>query len=461
MKLVILFLLFAFCSARFYKFQANEDEIVDLPGLPSKPSFKQYSGYLNATNNRHLHYWFVESAKDPANDPLLLWMNGGPGCSSLEGFLGEHGPFHVVPGTKKLYNNDFSWNTIANVLYLEAPAGVGFSYSDDKDYKTDDDKVSLDNYVAVQNFFKKFPQFKKNDFYVTGESYGGIYVPTLTVRIFNGQDINLKGFAVGNGLSSYPQNDNSLIFFLYHHGLFGKTLWDALTSHCCVGGMPSQSTCNFHNNVDKKCQSAVAQANNIIFSSGVNPYDLYDVCNNSAMYSTRFETEIKHLFKSYKLNQNFKAKPAPQNLREDPPCVNDADLDNYLNQASVRKALHIPAQVQSWTICSGDVSSTYKTLYDNMTAQYNTLKNLRGLVYNGDVDMMCNFLGDQWFVDGLNRKVVDDYTYWKLGSQVGGFVKHYENLDLVTIRGAGHMVPTNKPKEALKMISSFLYQKPY
>lgn len=81
----------------------------------------------------------------------------------------------------------------ANVLFLEAPAGVGFSYALNKKYDTDDDTVSYDNYVALQHFFEKFPQFKKNDFYITGESYGGIYIPTLSVRVLTGPaKINFK-----------------------------------------------------------------------------------------------------------------------------------------------------------------------------------------------------------------------------------------------------------------------------
>lgn len=82
---------------------------------------------------------------------------------------------------------------VANVLFLEAPAGVGFSYSLNQKYSTDDDTVSYDNYVAIQSFYEKFPQFKKNEFYITGESYGGIYIPTLSVRVLTGPaKINFK-----------------------------------------------------------------------------------------------------------------------------------------------------------------------------------------------------------------------------------------------------------------------------
>ncbi|MPC09365.1 Lysosomal protective protein [Portunus trituberculatus] len=114
---------------------------------------------------------------------------------------------------------------MANVLFLEAPACVGLSYDDNNNCDTGDDETSLSNYLALQDFFQnKFPEYRNNSFFITGESYGGIYVPTLAVRVLKGQDtfpINLQGYAIGNGLSSYELNDDSIIFFAYYHGLFG------------------------------------------------------------------------------------------------------------------------------------------------------------------------------------------------------------------------------------------------
>ncbi|KAK1891069.1 Lysosomal protective protein [Dissostichus eleginoides] len=192
--------------------QYAPDEVTHLPGMKFKPNYLQWSGYLQARPGVFLHYWFVTSQRDPVKDPLVLWLNGGPGCSSLDGFLSENGPFHVSDNGATLYENPSSWNKIANVLYIESPAGVGYSYSDDKKYATDDDQVSDDNYRALQSFFSKFPNFTKNEFFIFGESYGGIYAPTLSLRVATGAaKINFKGFSVGNGLSSFALNDQSLI----------------------------------------------------------------------------------------------------------------------------------------------------------------------------------------------------------------------------------------------------------
>uniref|UniRef100_U3KQU6 Carboxypeptidase n=1 Tax=Homo sapiens TaxID=9606 RepID=U3KQU6_HUMAN len=177
----------------------DQDEIQRLPGLAKQPSFRQYSGYLKGSGSKHLHYWFVESQKDPENSPVVLWLNGGPGCSSLDGLLTEHGPFLVQPDGVTLEYNPYSWNLIANVLYLESPAGVGFSYSDDKFYATNDTEVAQSNFEALQDFFRLFPEYKNNKLFLTGESYAGIYIPTLAVLVMQDPSMNLQVQGAGCG----------------------------------------------------------------------------------------------------------------------------------------------------------------------------------------------------------------------------------------------------------------------
>lgn len=100
---------------------------IDLDGT------KLWSGYMNLTgSSKRIHYLFVESQQDPSNDPLVIWYNGGPGCSSMLGFMQEHGPFLWENGKDTWTGkNPYSWNRKANVLYIEQPAGVGYSYFSD------------------------------------------------------------------------------------------------------------------------------------------------------------------------------------------------------------------------------------------------------------------------------------------------------------------------------------------
>jgi len=127
----------------------------------------------------------LESQKDPANDPLLLWFNGGPGCSSMLGFAMEHGPYVNNDNKTDFVENEWSWNKEANIIYLEMPAMVGYSYTDDPENENyfDDHITSADNLVAMVNLFEKFPEYAKHDLYVVGESYAGVYVPYMAWRM--------------------------------------------------------------------------------------------------------------------------------------------------------------------------------------------------------------------------------------------------------------------------------------
>ncbi|GIY85707.1 lysosomal protective protein [Caerostris darwini] len=449
-------ILFGFSSTWLFPNNSHPDEVKELPGLNFPLNYKHYSGYLNATKGRYLHYWFVESQRSPSIDPVILWLSGGPGCSSLGALLNELGPFRMSADGKSLHNNSYSWNRVANLLFLEAPAGVGFSYADNGNYSTDDDSVSKDNYVALQNFFEKFPEFNKNDFYIAGQSYAGIYIPTLSVRVLTGgAKINFKGFAIGNGFLDDRLLPNNLVFFAYYHGLLGPELWQSLAQKCCVGHA-SLETCNFVGNVSQDCKNAVHGVNYIVYGSGVNVYNLYSDCAGSKdnlKYLVDIQNGILKLPEALKNSTSIQL-----------PCVDSSNLIKYLNQPAVRQALHIPLHVQDWGICSVGVLFGYKRIYNNMRPQILQLigsGKLRGLIYNGDVDIACNFLGDELFAHNLGLQVTKERTPWKFNKQIAGFAKSYDKLTFLTVKGAGHMVPHDKPGAAFKMIDSFLSNKPY
>uniref|UniRef100_A0A667YHR5 Carboxypeptidase n=1 Tax=Myripristis murdjan TaxID=586833 RepID=A0A667YHR5_9TELE len=452
----------------------DQDEVKFLPGLQKQPSFRQFSGYLNVADGKHLHYWLVQSQGDPASDPVVLWLNGGPGCSSLDGLLTEHGPFLVQDDGVSLEYNPYSWNKIANVLYLESPAGVGFSYSDDRNYITNDTEVSMNNYLALKEFFRLFPEFQKNELFLTGESYAGIYIPTLAERVMEDASLNLQGIAVGNGMSSYEMNDNSLVFFAYYHGLLGSRLWAELQASCCKDGK-----CNFYNNPDPNCTGSLAEVQRIIYSSGLNLYNLYAPCPGGVRHrvsSDGGQLLIRDLGNSFIKWGNGLAGGSKlrglaslyKQVRLDPPCTNSTPSSLYLNNPYVKAALHISPQALNWTICSAEVNLNYGRLYMDVRKQYLKLLGAlkyRVLVYNGDVDMACNFLGDEWFVESLHQQVEVKRRPWVYsdadGQQVGGFVKEFNNIAFLTVKGSGHMVPTDKPVAAYAMFSRFIKRQPY
>ncbi|KAL8097057.1 hypothetical protein AgCh_030232 [Apium graveolens] len=205
------------------------EKVESLPGQPDGATFEQYSGYVTVdpVAGRALFYYFAQS-ENSSSQPLVLWLNGGPGCSSFgNGAMMELGPFRVNSDGKTLSQNKYAWNDVANVLFLESPAGVGFSYSNrTSDYATGDKKTAEDSYTFLINWLERFPEYKTRDFFITGESYAGHYIPQLAQlilhnnKITNQTVINLKGIATsgfdpcsGNYIDTYlntPQVQASL-----------------------------------------------------------------------------------------------------------------------------------------------------------------------------------------------------------------------------------------------------------
>lgn len=468
-----------------------KDQITSLPGIDKLPSFKQYSGYLKASSTKRFHYWFAESQNNPATDPVVLWLNGGPGCSSLDGFLSENGPLLVV-NASSLKENQYSWNKDANVIYLESPAGVGYSYDMNGVVQTDDDEVATNNYNALVDFFTKFPEYAKNDFYITGESYGGIYIPTLSIKILEAKylklkvnqvqspnpPINLKGMAIGNGLISYNINTNSLIFFGYYHGILGERLWNDLTYFCCKSNNVTRDGCDFAGSKDGQCQDYTEQALQYIYNGGLNIYALYQDCTIDNVFDggrlKRYQADMKsHLnhmdeTKQNKFLQSTKVnRPVSSDdiLYGSPPCIDDAAVTGYLNRKDVREALHIEHDLPDWTICSDAVTDSYGRTYQDMFAQYKRLlqeDGFRIFLYYGDTDMACNFLGGEWFVDQLNLELKRARAPWYTNKgQVAGYDMVFDkDFTYTTIRGAGHMVPQFKPTYAYEMFTHFLKNQP-
>jgi cathepsin A (carboxypeptidase C) len=458
--------------------QTNTDEIKELPGLAEQPKFKHYAGYLqgNATNGRYLFYWFVESQNSPSTDPFVVWLNGGPGCSSLAGLTTEHGPYMVNPDGKTLRVNDYSWNKVANVLYLEAPAGVGFSYSENpSDYRKFNDLItSDDSYHFLLNFFQKYPQFMKNEFYISGESYGGHYVPSLALRIHQGnankegQLINLKGIFVGNGCTSDDTDANSIPPFMVQHSLIPVSMYDQGVKDC-NGDF-------YKNQQEHKCASFLTQIWNKL--DGINPYYLYDSCpwtgvGMAKQFAKKLpgDEKMHPLFTLWRrrISRELPATFSSSNrvgTEFDTPCVPDSMLAKYLNSDEVKKAIHAtrPIPGGAWSICSDEVNENYDWTYKSMLPIYEKLAPYHIMVFTGDVDMVVNSLGTQLAIDRLNRTIVSDWKAWRVevgggAYTVGGFHRKFSNpdprgsLQFVTIRGAGHMVGLARPLPNLEFFS--------
>ncbi|CAG2108325.1 unnamed protein product [Medioppia subpectinata] len=426
----------------------NEDEITSLPGLSDPIKFKQYSGYLNASKGRHHFYWFTESESDPQNAPVVLWLSGGPGCSSICGAFIENGPFRANDDGKTLSLNNFAGNKAVNMVYMESPVSTGFSYEENTLKPHNNDTTAAnDNYLALESFFAKYPHLKKNPFYITGESYAEVYIPMLALEIFKRKStINLKGISVGNGLGDDRYYQSQADFFLAH-GLVTTDWYDKKISACCESQPGIQHECDFNRAPNKtKCES-VPNAKILLR----NPYNIYSDCTVDTSVRSVFDRHYRPHFEMRGIDIVVK-------------CPVNGHTP-YLNVASVQQALHVRDAPVKWGCCDG--------LYDRPQdqpppSQVGHILELileyklgRIVVYNGDLDSLGDVVTGQRFVDGVaaltDSKKLGTYHEWtedgRLDGRIGGYAQHYENgLSFVLVRHAGHMVPGDQPEAALQVL---------
>jgi len=310
------------------------------------------------------------------------------------------------------------------MLYLESPAGVGYSYWPGVHHWTDNMTASF-NYEFVSKWFQLFPQFSKNDFYITGESYAGHYIPTLAYEIFirspgsSAPQSNFKGYMVGNPSTHTEDAGSSLSRYLQYHAMIPL------------------------NEVGTQAQGV---------------YDPYDILVDKC-HATKLREYIRfpHPFNNYLQDTSTKKYvPNPD------PCEDDY-VDAYLNRDDVRAALHASDDAGTWKVCANILYSFGR---ESMIPYYETFINQTDyhvMVFSGDADTVVNFVGTEEWILSLALPAIEKWTPWyysRLDSannpQVGGWRVRYEGLSFATVKGAGHMVPWWQPAPALELFTNFL-----
>ncbi|KAG5861991.1 hypothetical protein JTB14_029358 [Gonioctena quinquepunctata] len=186
-------------------------------------SVKSYAGYITVDKrfDSNIFFWFFPSESDYLNDPVILWLQGGPGSSSMFGLFGENGPF-IFNAKHEIELREHRWSKTHSVIYIDNPAGTGFSFTNGG-YAENQTKVGSDLFECLQQFYAMFPEIQNNKFFITGESYAGKYIPALGHAILRKNPqapikINLEGMAIGNGLSD-PENQFRYAEYLYQIGM--------------------------------------------------------------------------------------------------------------------------------------------------------------------------------------------------------------------------------------------------
>ncbi|CAB9498418.1 Carboxypeptidase Y homolog A [Seminavis robusta] len=450
-----------------YTEDAQKDFIPSLPGLDYDPGFKQFAGYLTVdeAHGRRIFYWYVESQSNPSDDPVVLWTNGGPGCSGFVGFGTEHGPYFISQnGT--LSPNKYSWNKLASILYIEQPSGVGFSYSDTKaDYKTGDKQAASDNYELIRQFLERFSERKSNQFYISSESYGGHYMPQLTMEIINrdtAKEINFQGMLVGNPYVDPFSNTVTQINAFYSHGLLAKPLFDQWATSCTLPD--SFDT--------QECQKLEEKMFKELYGK-INPYALdYPVCVPEAAKTSRRRLDSETSSQAQKLLNYSTAGGPPFLPTEDHyrPC-SEQHLNSYLNRPDVQEALHVSHQVEKWYECSRIVDYNSRDFSSSIIDQYKEVvqaaidHDLQVFVFSGDDDSVCSTAGTQYWIWDLGWTAPPEKLWqsWEVEKEVAGYATEFDlgastkgKFTFVTVHGAGHEVPAYRPMEAFEMLRKVL-----
>ena len=308
---------------------------------------EMYSGYLTVSSTKKLHYIYHTADFDSDHLPLLLWLNGGPYCSSLDGWAEENGPCYMEGD--KFYKNPYSWNKLANMIYIESPAAAGFSYIDsnvESELSMDDDIAAHDNLIALIDFFNKFPSLKDKDFYISGESYAGIYIPMLALEILNynknvsdDEKINLKGILIGNGVADWNyDNYPAIVDFLFSHHFYSyETRMELLQ---CLSKEKNKT----------KCKQDIYNYFEKIYNK-LNIYDILQDCYTGEQNQTSLYSNYAKWAFSFKQSQSKPEKnEEPTQEETSAPCLDSHYLEEYLNKEEVQEALHIINKTK-WNQC--------------------------------------------------------------------------------------------------------------
>ncbi|XWS30290.1 hypothetical protein CRYUN_Cryun24cG0104100 [Craigia yunnanensis] len=428
-----------FFSLLFFLFCSNywAELIPFLPGQHKNASFNQYSGYIvtDALHGRALFYYFVEAESNTDElKPLTLWLNGGPGCSSLGfGAFMENGPFQ--PGENgTLIKNEYSWN------------------------------LAQDNLRFILNWLEKFPQFKESDFFLAGESYAGHYIPQLAALLVehnkkpNIEPVNLKAIALGNPLLDV---DISVLAgdFLWSHGAISdETLF------------LEKTVCNDSKYLREIAHGQWSQGCNDVFNRVADEVGV-DVGLNDLLLPICTSSSNAEQFR-IKGNLGKMHASVVKRAKKGDPCL-DGRIFTYLNKPEVQKALHantthLPFH---WDFCEGPLFYQEENLDMNLIPLVSDLikEGIHVLLYNGDQDAKIPLTQTRIIANNiakdLNLIPLTEYGTWYDQKQVGGWTqsfgapqdgKNVTYLIFATVRGAAHEVAFTSPSQALTLFHSFV-----
>ncbi|CAD7696931.1 unnamed protein product [Ostreobium quekettii] len=412
-------------------------------GVPVVDPPAHTAGYfkLDYKANASLFYFFFESRSQAPDDPLVLWTNGGPGCASELGVFFENGPYRLHENMT-LSMNPWGWDLGANMIFIDQPVGTGFSTAGAaEDAVRCEDAVAQDVSRFMWAFLEARPEFADRDFYVTGESYGGKYVPAIAfwIQEWNkggvGPHINLKGLVIGNGLT-----DPAI-----QYGAYGE--------YALQNNLISKSAAETMAMAYPLCKMAADACTKTQF---VTPcYAALDYCK-----ATQYEPIIVNNPGIYTYDIRLRCA----NTSLCPPQV--SRLRSYLNTPEIQRKLGVSKPFHE---CNRTVQSDmrWEWMY-GVDAWLAPLLDdgIKVLIYAGDQDLLCNWVGNRVWVDklrwsGSEAWLAGQDREWSVAGTPAGMAKSVGPLTFVKVYQAGHFVPMDQPEHAWRMFNTFLEDGPW
>lgn len=431
---------------------ASDFYVSSLPGAP-EPLLKMHAGNIEITPEHHgnLFFWHFANRHIGAKPRTVIWFNGGPGCSSMDGALMEIGPYRVQPdGTLKL--NDASWDQFANVLFIDNPVGTGFSFVDGDALLHDLDEMADQLISFLEKWFDIFPQYASDDLYLAGESYAGQHIPYIASHILSRNrnantnkakrvtPWNLQGLLIGNGWISGVDQYSSYIPFGYETGIMKKG------SQADLNAQRQWERCQRELNDGGDKRVDLGTCENIMLGM------LRDLRDTDGQCWNVYDVRLKDSYPSCGMSW--------------PP-----DLDQvtpYLRREDVTKALHVSEDKKSgWQECNNQVNRAFNALHSkpSKTLLPGLLEEIPIFLFSGDKDLICNHIGTENIIDNLEwnggkgmttNGVVAPKREWTFDGKRAGQWQQARNLTYIRFYDSSHMVPFDVPERAADMLTRFI-----
>ncbi|KAG7819880.1 hypothetical protein KL909_004629 [Ogataea angusta] len=419
---------------------SQEDYIVkDLPGLSNIPAAARpvmHAGHLelNADNNTELFFWRFQDPRANKThnmlhrDELIVWLNGGPGCSSMDGAMMETGPLRVTDNLE-VELNPGSWTQVADLVFVDQPAGTGFSYTDS--YDTELKQAAQHFWQFLKTYYELFPQDRTKKLYLAGESYAGQYIPYFAKEIDenNSLNITLEGLLIGNGWIDPDIQSLSYVPFSLEAGFLDRQ-------------SPSMSQILKQH---EKCQQAIDDPSNHDFEK-LECVKIFNSILTATKDASKPANEQCVNMYDYRKHDYFPA--CGSNWPEDLPNVT-----KFLNLDAVQKALNLKSP-KRWHECDGKVEFFFRPEHSAKSFDLlpKLLEKIKITLFAGDKDIICNHKSIEMLIEKLQISpgqfgfTQSRKSGWIYDGQEVGEIETQSNLTYVKVFNSSHMVPYDLPE---------------